>query len=96
MKDEDSSTTDQSDTMYLTIVAPKHGGLVIYESVGDGEPAAVFGGNLAEATKYFEDRAKRLQTKEAQPKRDLSTKATDSGTPSVVRRISENGQIASA
>lgn len=54
-----------ANTMYLTIVAPNDGGIVIYESSADAESVPVFGGNLEEATRYFQSRATELQSKTA-------------------------------
>jgi hypothetical protein len=50
-----------ANTLFFTIVAPKDGGIVIYESSSEGESVPVFGGNLEEATRYFNGRATGLQ-----------------------------------
>mgnify|MGYP005812781201 CR=1 FL=1 len=50
-----------ADTMLFTIIAPKDGGIVIYESNEEIGSSVVFGGNLEEATKYFQGRASALQ-----------------------------------
>lgn len=65
LKLDELNRLENPGTIYLTIIAPKHGGLVIYESAGDSESAAVFGGNLEEATTYFKGRAEELQKRDS-------------------------------
>ncbi len=43
----------------FTIVKGRDGGLIVYEQIGDEQPA-VFGGNLDEYTKYMRDRGSEL------------------------------------
>lgn len=79
------------DTINFSIVAGKHGGLVVYESVGDDHPQLVFGGNIDEFTSYVQRRAADLHAAVADAQKAEKPKAE----PAAYTRSSLNDRITS-